>query len=200
MRAPVAVDPLLEARLQEQVEKDPRHDQALLALRELYGSASERARAQAVEALRRARFTAPHPVEWKIGDELTLLGVDWTVSNGAVLELTSYWRAERTMGEDYAVYARWIGDGCEGGDDDVLGAPTHPTTRWIARETFKETRRLSLPPRIGPAGCSLQLGVWSPRQGRKLYIRRWPLWRRAGTVLIVKRGPDGAPSASVADR
>jgi hypothetical protein len=200
MRSPTAVDPLVEARLEDQVEADPRHDQALLALRELYESGDDRARAQVVEALRRERFTPRHRLEWKLGDELTLRGVDWTVPDRATLEITSYWRAERTIAEDYAAYTRWIGEGCDGNDDDVLGAGTHPTTHWIAGETFKQTRRLTLPARIAPAGCSLQLGVWSPREGRKLDIRGWPLWRRTGTVLIVKLGPDGAASVSAADR
>jgi hypothetical protein len=198
--SPTAIDPLLEARLEKQAEADPRHDQALLALRELYESANDRARAQAVEALRRARFTPPHRVEWKLDDELTLRGVDWAVPDGNVLELTTYWRAERTMAEDYAVYTRWIGEGCGGKNDDVLGAGTHPTSHWIAGETFKQTRRLSLPVRIASAGCSLELGVWSPRERRNLYIRGWPLWRRSGTVLTVKLDSEGAASVSAADR
>jgi hypothetical protein len=139
-------------------------------------------------------------VEWKLGDELTLRGVDWIVPDGAVLELTTYWCAERTMAEDYAVYTRWIGEGCGGKNDDVLGAGTHPTSHWIAGETFKQTRRLSLPARIVPPGCSLELGVWSPREGRNLYIRGWPLWRRMGTVLTVKLDSDGTASVSAADR
>ena len=67
-------------------------------------------------------------------------------------------------------------------------------------ETFKQTRRLSLPARIVPPGCSLELGVWSPREGRNLYIRGWPLWRRMGTVLTVKLDSDGTASVSAADR
>jgi hypothetical protein len=185
-----ALDPDVEEQLHAQFRRDPRHDQPLRALRDRYEAAGDRIAAEQIESVRRARFTPATPLGWRFDDALTLLGIDWRITETGEMVLVYYWRAERLMAADYAVYTRLEGEGCGAASDHVLGLPGRPTTHWLPGDTFKQEQELPAGVHLPSSGCSLRLGVWSPQDGRRLYIRHFPLWQRTRTLLSI------APSAS----
>lgn len=185
------VDPARAARLREAIVHHPADDRPFVELRELHRSAGDTEAAERIEAARRRRFTPTRPLGWRLGDALTLIGVDARSVGSEAVEIVYYWRAERRMAEDLAVYTRLVGRGCALASDYVLGPPGHPTSRWIPGETVRQRQRLRIPAPLPAAGCSLRAGVWSPRDGRHLYVRRLPLWRRMGTVLTVRPAASG---------
>jgi hypothetical protein len=184
------LDPDVEEQLLAQFRRDPRHDQPLLVLRDRYQAAGDHGAAEQIEALRRARFTPGTAVGWRFDDALTLLGIDWRTTESGAMVLVYYWRAERLMASDYAAYTRLEGEGCGAANDHVLGLPGRPTTHWLPGDTFKQGQELPAGAAIPPSGCSLRLGVWSPQDRRRLYIRHFPLWQLTRTLLSI------APSAS----
>jgi hypothetical protein len=84
------------------------------------------------------------------------------------------------------VYTRWSRAECGETQDHILGSPGHPTTHWVAGQTFKQRYRLAVPLREGV--CALRIGVWSPRTGSRLYIRHRPLWQPSRDLLHVSAG------------
>jgi hypothetical protein len=187
----VPLDAEAAALLRRRGEQDTRRDYYWTELAEVYRAAGDEHEATAVEAIRRAQFTPREPLDWRIEDELTLLGVDHELEPPNVLRLTYYWRAERWIAEDEAIVTRLTGDGCEGKSEFLMGFPDATTRTWNPGETFKVIDRLELPSDIPKQGCSLEVEVWAPDSGRKLYIRRWPVWQRRASFLRVLPGPHG---------
>jgi hypothetical protein len=184
------------ALLRERGEGDTRRDHYWTELAELYRAAGDEREAASVEGIRRARFTPREALDWRIEDELTLLGVDRELESPNVLRLTYYWRAERWIADDEAIVTRFTGDGCEGKSEFLMGSPDATTKTWNPGETFKVIDRLQLPFDFPKQGCSLELEVWAPDSGRKLCIRRWPVWQRRATFLRVLPSPQGFTVAS----
>ena len=182
--------------LRRRGEADTRRDHYWTELADLHRRAGDEHEAAAVEATRRSRFRPSRKLGWRFEDELTLLGVDPHLESPNVLSITYYWRAERWIAEDEAIVTQLAGDGCRLRSEFVLGFPDATTKTWNPGETFKATDRLELPPDLPARGCRLELEVWAPESGRKLYIRRWPVWRRRDTVLRVVRDSSGFRVAS----
>jgi hypothetical protein len=189
--AAVPADQGRVTQLRETICHDPPDDRAFLELRELYRSAGDTDAAERIEMKRRQRFTPSRTLGWRFDDALTLLGVDARSFGSDAVEIVYYWRAERGMADDYAVYTRLVGRGCGLASDYVLGAPGHPTSRWVAGETLRQRQVVSIPARLAASGCSLHAGVWSPRDRHHLYIRRLPLWQKMGAVLAIQTAASG---------
>jgi hypothetical protein len=175
-----------ERALRAEIQASPDEDRPLIALRDLHAASGATADAARIEALRRSRFTPEHRLDWQFEDELLLLGVDERPVGTQEIEITFYWKAARQPTEPYAVYTRWRRAECGETQDHVLGSPGHPTTHWVAGQTFKQRYRLAVPLREGV--CALRIGVWSPRTGSRLYIRHWPLWQPSRDLLHVSAG------------
>ena len=175
-------------RLRRDVEREPDSSRPLLALELLYRSSGDAASAREVAALLADRFTPRTLVVWRFGHELELLGYDWRPAGPRALEITYYWQAARTMGSDYAMIGRLQGTETVRADDYVLGAPAHTTRSWEAGETFKQTRRIELPPDVSAGRYPFEVGVWDPETRRHLGRGWWQ--EREATLLYAVVGPD----------
>jgi hypothetical protein len=175
-----------ERALRAEIQASPDEDRPLIALRDLHAASGATADAARIEVLRRSRFTPEHRLDWQFEDELLLLGVDERPVGTQEIEITFYWKAARQPTEPYAVYTRWSRAECGETQDHILGSPGHPTTHWVAGQTFKQRYRLAVPLREGV--CALRIGVWSPRTGSRLYIRHRPLWQPSRDLLHVSAG------------
>jgi hypothetical protein len=184
--SPASPDLARERALAAEIAASPDEDRPLLALRDLRAASGAAEDAARIEALRRSRFTPEHRLDWEFEDELVLLGIDWRAVDARHIEVTFYWRAERQLSEQYAAFATWSRAECGEKQDRILGSPGHPTTHWVAGQTFKQRHRLAVPEAAGD--CALRVGVWSPRQRSRLYIRHWPVWKSSGDLLHVSAG------------
>lgn len=116
--------------------------------------------------------TPPHPAEYRLGDEIRLLGYDVQpdeLQAGEALTLTLYWRAERRPTEDYLVFVHLIGPG--GGRVAQADGPPrgglYPTSWWDAGERIVDTRQIELPAELEPGEHQLLVGLY-----------RWPSLER----------------------
>ena len=134
-----------ERTLRAEIQTSSDEDRPLIALRDLHAASGATADAAAIEELRRSRFTPEHRLDWQFEDELLLLGIDGRPVGTREIEITLYWKAARQPTESYAVYTRWSRAECGEKQDQILGLPGHPTTHWVAGQTFKQRYRLAVP-------------------------------------------------------
>ncbi len=107
-----------------------------------------------------------HRLSLRFGDELELIGFDTRVGREAAVDLTLYWRALKSIPEDYLL-ALFITDG-QGKEEGATMHPQpanywYPTSKWRSGEVIK-VQTMLLP--------------WAPRE------------RDYGLALAVVRGQD----------
>ncbi|MCS7222796.1 MAG: glycosyltransferase family 39 protein [Anaerolineae bacterium] len=142
------------------------------------------ARVQGWRTHREPRFTAPnvtYPTDVAFGDHvLRLLGWEGdleVVPAGDELAVTLYWRWEAPPGSleadtDYSVSVRlydgqgrpWVQQ------DEKLGAPLYPTSRWITGEVMEQPLRLQVPLGVPPGAYSLEVIAYHSASGAPLAV------------------------------
>jgi len=114
-----------------------------------------------------------YPVEARLGDVFTLVGVDLSaevVCPGDVITLTLVWQAEQEVGVDYTVFLHLIDS--QGTLIAQADAPpldgAYPTAWWSPGEVVRDPHRLSLPAEIPPGRYGLYVGLYHPATGGRL--------------------------------
>ena len=105
----------------------------------------------------------PVPAQVQLGDTALLIGHETTSAPGQRgLDVTLYWFALRETSANLSVFVHLLGE-----DGGVIaqsdGAPVggfSPTSRWRAGEVIVDTRRILLPPEIGPGNYGLKAGLY----------------------------------------
>ena len=106
-----------------------------------------------------------HPLEVGLGDEVALLGYDLdahTVTAGEKLHLTLYWRAERTMDEDYTVFTHLLDESSKiwaQQDNQPLGG-WYPTSVWEEGEIVRDEYELLVYDDAPPGRYQLEAGMY----------------------------------------
>ena len=114
----------------------------------------------------RPRVVTPtHPLDYRLGEAIRLVGYDLTgeVETGGVLTVTLYWHAEGAPGEDYRVFVHLLdarGEMVTQHD----GPPRwdhYPTWAWQRGDVVPDEHVLRIPaPTSGP--FSLEVGMYRP--------------------------------------
>jgi 4-amino-4-deoxy-L-arabinose transferase-like glycosyltransferase len=188
---------LVERRLRQEIAREPENNVALLDLAEFYRSARDRNGERELERIGAERFTPRVALDWRFGRDLTLLGVDCRAGGGRDLEITYYWRAERTMSSDYAVFLHGRQGDVRFQDDYILGAPA-TTSRWRRGQIVKQTRQVTVPPGAPDGRYAASLGVWEPKTGRHPRLGGWWSGRRSRRLLDLDVGGGRIVSAELA--
>jgi len=106
-----------------------------------------------------------HPLELSLGDEVALLGYDLdadTAAPGEKLHLTLYWRAERTMDEDYTVFTHLLDESSKiwaQQDNQPLGG-WYPTSVWEEGEIVRDEYELLVYDDAPPGRYQLEVGMY----------------------------------------
>lgn len=106
------------------------------------------------------------PVEFHFGQEITLVGYEAHQAEDA-LEVTLYWRAERTPQHSYTVFVHLLDDGGRivAQHDGLPDGGEYPTDFWAAGELIADRHRLS----PGAAGeYRLAVGLYLAENGERL--------------------------------
>lgn len=128
--------------------------------------------------LTRVQGTPPTPSQMLNADfgPLTLVGYDIIrseVPRGQAFEITLTWRANALHDANYTVFAQLIGpfkdDGPVWSSADGWPANT-PTSRLWQGLTFRETRRLNVPPDMPPGLYEVYIGLYQLESGERLTL------------------------------
>jgi len=95
-------------------------------------------------------FTLPtgiQPMDYRLGDVISLAGTRLSVGTGEMAEVVLYWRAEAFVDKSYTVFVHLVGpDGqIYAQADTPPRAGRHPTTHWLPGEVVADTYRLEQP-------------------------------------------------------
>ena len=131
----------------------------------------------------------PHPVNARLGEQITLLGYRLQppqAAPGETLLLTLYWQPTAPLTTNYTVFVHLLGpDGCLAAQQDnppVRG--TRPTDTWTVGETVEDTYELHLPADAPRGTYALSSGMYSPASGERL-----PAWDATAAPLPEDRIP-----------
>ena len=116
---------------------------------------------------------AARPIEARLGEVLTLVGVDLPprpVQAGEPISLTLVWRAEGEPAADYTVFLHLMDEqGTLVAQEDAPPLDgAYPTGWWTAGEVVRDPRILSLPADLSPGRYTLYVGLYDPATGVRL--------------------------------
>jgi hypothetical protein len=127
-----------------------------------------------VQVLTRTRdFHPPEDIPVKLnamfGEDLELLGYGIDLSPrqpGDVINITTYWRAWRTMSRSYITSIHLLDDAMTmwGQSDTVLGG-TYPHLMWAPGEFVKEDYALTIAPNAPPGLHTIEFGIFHYLKG-----------------------------------
>jgi hypothetical protein len=160
------------------------NNRPLVELAHLYRSLGEAEKTREIERLEAAQFRPRARLDWRFGRDLKLLGYDWRALGSRRVEITYYWQAMRSIGEEYASYVRLRAAGPTLQDDSLLGAP-RSTAGWLPGEIVKDRRVLAL---AADGTYDAEVGVWVPHSRRHVGVGRWWGPRTASFCRIVATG------------
>jgi hypothetical protein len=177
-------DPEVERELLSRLESEPRSDGVLRDLESLYSSVQDKERLARVRALRARTFSPQTATALRFGQDLTLTGYDLGTPQGRTVEITWYWRAERSPPVEYAAFAHFEGAAGRFQDDYSLGASGRGATGWQPGETTKTTRTVVVPDSLPDGGYDVRVGAWDPKSGQRLTVGPW--WRRKKAATLLR--------------
>jgi len=102
----------------------------------------------------------PHPVNYRLGEHIRLLGYDWDPTGA---ELTLYWQSDQPLATDYVVFVHLLdaaGNRVWGADAPPLGG-LYPTSAWEPGLIVADPRPL-LPGDLPPGEYTLAVGMYHP--------------------------------------
>lgn len=121
-------------------------------------------------------FDIARPLTVNFADSITLLGYSLdreSLAPGETLELTLFWRCERTLPKSYTVFTHLLGpDQAQvwGGKDNRPQDGYYPTTAWKPGETIVD-RYLLPADRLAPPGdYLLEVGLYDAESGERLPV------------------------------
>lgn len=121
--------------------------------------------------------SVPHRLNYRLGDEIELLGYALDrlqVAPGEALHLTLYWQALRPMNATYTVFNQLIDltTAAKAGQTD--GMPVcdrNPTERWFAGDTIADPYTIAIAPDAAPGTYTLISGMYDSATGERLEMR-----------------------------
>jgi hypothetical protein len=132
-------------------------------------------RFQEIEILPRAEAEVPNPVNFNFENRIALIGYDVdqrTVSPGETIHLTLYWRALARMNEDYVVFAHLLREKDQiwaRVDSQPLDGAA-PTSTWQLGQIFEDRYELITKPDTPPDAYQIEVGLYLPQAGKRLYV------------------------------
>ncbi|MBI2909326.1 MAG: glycosyltransferase family 39 protein [Chloroflexi bacterium] len=135
------------------------------------------------------------------GDRIELLGYDLSAYRGEQaiahkplvpgdeVRLTLYWRARKSMDENYTVFSHALADGrIIGQSDGWPGGPERPTSSWVRGEIVTDKRVFHIGANASSGEVQIQVGLYLQPLGERL-----PLLDKTGqpldTRIILDRFP-----------
>lgn len=112
-----------------------------------------------------------HPVNAAFGERITLLGYEGQLSERD-LRLTLYWRAERTLDQDWSIFIHMLDDTgnlvaqCDSQPQDGR----YPTSVWEPGEVVADVHQIALPASAADGVYQLVVGLYLVADGQRLRV------------------------------
>ena len=137
------------------------------------------------------RFDVPpiaHPVGATFGDQIELLGYDLNQTREAI-DLTLYWRALKTPGDDYTVFTHLLDAASvqRGGKDNPPVNGTYSTSLWIEGEVIEDIYTIPIPAGAPPGEYTIEVGLYRFDTGERLPLSSGGDALRLATIEIAPR-------------
>lgn len=104
----------------------------------------------------------PHPLNANLGDQISLLGYDYSRSEGG-LEVTLFWQAQTEIPLDYSIFVHLVdaaGNTVAQHDGQPWWDVAVPTSTWLPGEKLRDRHTLQLPADLPPGDYTLRTGVY----------------------------------------
>ncbi|MBM3129309.1 MAG: DUF2142 domain-containing protein [Chloroflexi bacterium] len=122
--------------------------------------------------------TAPrieNAVAYVFGDQIALIGFarPETIARGSTLALKLYWRAQKSIAEDYTVFVHLVDVNGKiiAQDDAPPQRGAYPTSFWDAGEIIADEYALAIPRDAPPGEYRVRVGVYRVSDGARLTTR-----------------------------
>jgi hypothetical protein len=110
----------------------------------------------------------------QFGDEITLIGYELVNSEfqaGDQIGIDLYWRANKTLEENYQVFAHLLDSGGNViAQSDKLNPGDYPTERWPTDKYVLDRHTIDIPDRLSTGPYRLGVGLWLAENGERLEI------------------------------
>ncbi len=123
------------------------------------------------------RLFIPPPVDDALdatfGNEIKLLGYDWSPESDNTLGLTLVWQAIQDPSTDYTVFVHVLdqdGTCCIWQQDAMPQQNQYPTSRWLSGEVVEDSYELILPPDLPPGEYPVEVGLYIAETGQRLLV------------------------------
>ena len=117
---------------------------------------------------------AQHTLKVRFEGQITLLGYDLpqvTVTQDGDLPLTLYWKATGPVLKNYSVFVHLVRPAVHTwGQDDRLNPGDVPARRWPADRYVRDVHRLRALPGTPPGEFQIEVGLYEPDTGRRLFV------------------------------
>ncbi len=117
----------------------------------------------------------PNAMQINFGDQIALVGYDLDrrmVAPGETLYLTLYWRALRTMGENYSVFTHLLSESGERAAqmDSWPQRGNAPTSVWQPGAVIRDDYELTLPKNAPLGVYTIQIGLYLAETQHRLWV------------------------------
>ncbi len=122
-----------------------------------------------------------HPVDYRFGDAIHLVGYDLPVANyraGDTVPITLYWRADRPIDQSYTAFVHVLGaqfnpltnNPLWGQIDRVPRDGAYPTTAWLPNEIVPDAYRVPIDSHLPAGAYKIEIGLYDPATGARLPV------------------------------
>ncbi len=114
-----------------------------------------------------------HPLNYRLGDAIRLVGYDLTQDDGAA-RLTLYWQSDAPLEHDYTVFVHILDDdgNLAAQRDNMPQDGDRPTTGWEVGELIEDLHTVPLPPDLPPGRYQVVIGLYLWQTGERLPVHR----------------------------
>ena len=108
----------------------------------------------------------------RLGQAVSLVGLDIAPASGGALPVTLYWLAWTFVDESYTVFVQVLGsDGRPVAQSDALPEDgRYPTSLWEPGETVRDEHSVTIPAALPPGVYSLVAGMYQLSSGQRLPV------------------------------
>jgi hypothetical protein len=146
-----------------------RETAASLCIDRALGRATDATEKERLTALRRQRFEPSGGPQASFG-RITLLGTGATAQSaprGSKFSADLYWRCNRRVARDYAVFVQFTGP-ARFQADHAPAKGRLPTSQWLRGETIRDTFAVTVPRDVPPGLYTARVGLWDPARHARL--------------------------------
>lgn len=106
------------------------------------------------------------------------------VSRGGSFDITYFWQSERKINKGYAIFVHFMKGSELFQNDHYPLNGLYGTSKWSPGEGIKENFKVVVPETLSPGLYEIRLGVWDPKSGKRLKVKKTGLRAEEEAISI----------------